>query len=263
LKLVANTHDTVDTVLSPHIQQFSFDDFPEWKGLVNPELLVQRVQTSPLCYMHAPAVVQFYAVQRFYNASSSLFHLRDEHRMLDLTEFVRNHFSPKELFAYLFSNHGGNSCAFLRRILIPDINRIIPCDPEFALSFFEQYGAFLVSNFSVRRHFRNGTALRYTGRLPPDTVVGPNAILGNHAMVGLAVRKDADNHLFFLLQNWWTRQFVEVDIEYMVACEAVLYFVAFPQPCIPTRFATLTGRYFETEMGDGEEGIGQEMILST
>jgi hypothetical protein len=63
-----------------------------------------------------------------------------------------------------------------------------------------------------------------------------------------------------LLQNWWLQQqFVEVDLQYMVGCEAVFYFVEHPQPCIPKCFGTQQGSFFETETGDSQEGVCGEM----
>jgi hypothetical protein len=253
VNIVEHSHDQTQDKLPDNVQQFSFDNFPEYRQLVEPELLVQHIQTSPLCFMHAPAVVQFYAVQRYYKNKNAP-KPADDHRMLDLSGCVHHHFSAHDLFRHIFTNEGGTSLAFLHTILLPEINRTIPCDPVDAPMLFSQFGQFLVSGFCVRRQFRDSAdKLHFYGPVPPETLLdGPDTVIGRHAMVGLAVRSDTKTgNIYFLLQNWWSqRQFIEIDLEYMLASRAVLHFVAHPQPHIPRCFETQTGRFFETEMGD-------------
>jgi hypothetical protein len=75
-------------------------------------------------------------------------------------------------------------------------------------------------------------------------------------MVLIGHRLEGDNDIY-LLQNWWkSRQFVEVDHNYLIRCNATAYFVKTDQTSIPDKFKT-TGPcvYAENENLDKEEGV--------
>ena len=72
------------------------------------------------------------------------------------------------------------------------------------------------------------------------------------ALVG--ARRDDNNNVFFLLQNWsLKKQFIEVDLEYLEACGATLYFVKTPQTSVPTESPTHAGHIIQTEAIDMQE----------
>eukprot|EP00634_Sargassococcus_sp_CCMP2135_P008617 CAMPEP_0198649432 /NCGR_PEP_ID=MMETSP1467-20131203/4274_1 /TAXON_ID=1462469 /ORGANISM="unid. sp., Strain CCMP2135" /LENGTH=103 /DNA_ID=CAMNT_0044385225 /DNA_START=15 /DNA_END=326 /DNA_ORIENTATION=- len=81
------------------------------------------------------------------------------------------------------------------------------------------------------------------------------------ALVG--ARRDENDNVFFLLQNWWLeKQFVEVDLEYLKACGATLYFVETPQLSVSTDFPTHAGHIMQTEAIDMPERYALEGPLT-
>ena len=53
---------------------------------------------------------------------------------------------------------------------------------------------------------------------------------GMHAMVLIGVRTLDDGCNRFLLQNWWANMpYVEVDIMYLISCQAEIHFITVPQ----------------------------------
>ena len=73
-----------------------------------PHALVERFQTSGLCYMHAPVVLQH-----------SLVAMTNTEKipMLDMVKYLRMYMPPKELHYHVWENQGGDSLDFLTHIL--------------------------------------------------------------------------------------------------------------------------------------------------
>jgi hypothetical protein len=68
-----------------------------------------------------------------------------------------------------------------------------------------------------------------------------------HAMVLVGTRTDQAGKRHFLLQNWWAKkQFVDVDIDYMLHCKGKIYFVTTRQTHIPSKYVTQDAHYGET-----------------
>eukprot|EP00039_Didymoeca_costata_P025900 m.14497 g.14497 ORF g.14497 m.14497 type:complete len:110 (-) comp5110_c0_seq2:152-481(-) len=77
-------------------------------------------------------------------------------------------------------------------------------------------------------------------------------VQGIHAMVLIGARKSEGKH-YFLLQNWWkTKQFVEVDEEYLEYSQATVYFIKTPQTAIPSKLPVNSGHFFETAVDKPE-----------
>lgn len=78
------------------------------------EVLVQRYQLNKLCFLHAPVVLQRYAVCRTLGTGHGV-------EMVDTQKHITHSFSPDQLHLHLFDRYkyGGSSVEFLRGILEP------------------------------------------------------------------------------------------------------------------------------------------------
>ena len=214
------------------------------------DVLRQRAQPSGLCYMHGPDVLQHYLVTM--HASKSV-------GMIDLTKFVRNHFSPTSLEKHIFEDYGGDSRVLLKSILQP--NSIVVAASFICIEeSLRLYGPGLVSKFCVHLDFNDKSV--YSHRGYPTELVDHSD--NRHCMVLIGHRKDnVTGNNIFLLQNWWKmKQFVEVDEQYLEFCDATVFFVKTPQLCIPDSFPIEMGTYAENELYDDkcETFSGGEMI---
>ena len=199
-----------------------FRDHPKLKD--KDHAYTERVQLSGLCYMHAPVVLQHYLVA-----------MQNEVRMpsLDMALYMRRYPSADELENHIWDNIGGSSSGFAESILLkgteflyfgPDKDFL----PDGAIeSSLELYGPALVAYFRVDEDFCDKDMLRHIG--PRDK----KQVLGKHAMLLVGHRQESDKKLL-LLQNWWrSKQFIEVDAEYLESTRTILYFVKTPQHAIP------------------------------
>jgi len=115
--------------------------FLKWKGIE-----VQRAQNSGLCYMHAPALVQYYAIAQATNGKT-------EHKMLDIFKMIRDSYSPQKLYDHVMKDEGGNSREFLNHILHPNSIIVAKGFDASAITAINQYGAGLISCFKVHEDF--------------------------------------------------------------------------------------------------------------
>lgn len=199
-------------------------------------MLVQRIQQSGLCYMHAPAVVQYYAVwharqraqQSHHDGAAAGVDSEPQHGMLDLAWYVANRFTAKQLGDHIFRDEGGVSVEMLRSILLRG-SRLRAMSAAEAMAGLQRHGAALVAGFHAHDDFFEVGVHKHHDVAPPDS----DSFRGLHAMVLVGARVDASGRRFFLLQNWWPgKQFVEVSQEYLEACGAQLHFVETPQNAI-------------------------------
>ena len=209
--------------------------------------LLERVQLSGLCYMHAPIVLQAYLVAMHAGSQTGA------SKMLDLADYIRKHRTARELEDHIFRGVGGSSRAFLRQILANAsglagfactqmvdevvgqavINRII--------SNLKQFGPALVSGFVVTENFLEAKIHEHLGQDNSTEV-------GLHSMVLVGHRKESGQDRF-LLQSWWSdKSFIEVDADYLAAQRASLVFVQAEHPDIPAQFSTNSARHVELEM---------------
>jgi hypothetical protein len=164
-----------------------FRDHPDLKGK---NALVERLQWSGLCYMHAPIVLQHYLVQM---------RRTDRVGMLDMGVYLRQHVSAERLQALVWTDAGADSASFLDQILLPGSKvRWASSNGADWLSEMRECGPLLVSGMDIEPSFKEEGTLVHTGEKK-----GP--ILGKHAMVLVGHRREG-NEDRFLIQNWWKRK---------------------------------------------------------
>ncbi len=221
-------------------------------------LQVLRCQTSGLCYMHAPVVLQHYLV--------TLSNPDDEDPigMIDVAQYIRNRWKGKKLEDYLLRNMGGNSMEFLREITNnPDLNLdTFLLNQRYHRDICQticdqlQHQPALVSQFGVDAEFLNSQEVFF--HKPLDH----GQFKGHHAMVMIGWRYDAVAQEYcFVLQNWWnSRYFVEVTSSYLQSTGALVSFVGEPLRAIPNEFPISHLLYAETAM-DSCEGLSELSFL--
>jgi len=205
--------------------------------------LLERVQLSGLCYMHAPVVLQAYLVAMQTTTS----------KMLELADYIRKYRAAQELEDHIFRDEGGSSRAFLAQILANtsglvgfDCTSMVDEDVGQAIIHriiknLKEFGPALVSGFMVTENFLDAKTHQH---LCQDS----SNEFGLHAMVLVGHRKDGGQDRF-LLQNWWSdKSFIEVDAEYLAGQRASLVFVQSDQPDIPVQFSRNSARHVELEM---------------
>jgi hypothetical protein len=205
---------------------------------------VERVQLSGLCYMHAPVILQHYLVSM---------HSHDAVPMLDMAVYLKKHMSAEALERHIWLNKGGDSHAFLEKILVQDpvpVFDSVSAKHDLASSLL-QYGPGLVSGFKVEKKF-NSDKWKHIGTQKIDST-------GLHAMVLVGFRKQG-NGIRYLLQNWWkTKPFIEVDADYLESCGAIAHFMKTVQDRMG-EFPTNSHDHVECEMLDAEEIFDPEML---
>lgn len=207
------------------------------------QTLVQRRQLSGLCYMHAPAVVQYYAI---WQAALKAGNATPGHGMLDLTHDIASNFSPLKLAHHVLDDDGGSSFDYLNGILQPG-SKIKALEVENDhRSHLLEYGPGLVSGFKVYSDFLVKDVHKHQQPQANSTYIGL------HAMVLVGARVDSSGNHSYLLQNWWSgKQFVEVSQEYLAFCSQpqIIYYVGTPQTGVPKgRHTHAAGMHFaETE----------------
>jgi hypothetical protein len=163
--------------------------------------------------MHAPAMVQHYA----------LGHNNHSAPMIDLVQFIQQHFSAEQLEHHIFNNRGENSVSFLKSIHSTLVDITVPDKIPDAL---KAYSPGLVSRFEVHEDFSNSTIHHHNG-------THSGTYVSNHAMA-LVGHRSTNGTQYFLLQNWWKKkQFVEVDASYLKHSGASVWFIKTPQTGVP------------------------------
>ena len=249
-----------DTALSEKpldAHTFTEEEFPNYEKegnvlhFVNTAACIQRYQKSKLCYLHADAMVQYYAIARYRQNHG----MEIKHNVLDIASFIKEKFDNKSLETHIFDNEGGRSVKELERILQPKskLKKVDITDIGGILCCLRIYGPALVSNFTVYTDFLDTNKHKHYGPLPSTSEK-----VGGHAMVMVGYKYEDNKHIF-LLQNWWLhKQFVEVDIEYLADCDANLHWVVTEQPSIPDQMPTKSGSWMETEAAEFLDGYELE-----
>jgi hypothetical protein len=167
--------------------------------------------------------------------------------------YLKKHMSAEALESHIWLNKGGDSHAFLKKILVQDPVPVFTshsADYDLESSLL-QYGPGLVSGFNVQKRFNSRTWKH----------IGTHKIgsTGLHAMVLVGFRKQG-NDIRYLLQNWWKKKpFIEVDADYLESCGAIAHFVKTAQDRMG-EFPTNSHDHVECEMLDAEETIDPEML---
>jgi len=149
-RIMSTTGDEHSDALPASVQSLTsfMQARPIWRKHIHPAVVqypVQRVQRSGLCYIHAPEVVQHYAVS---------IHTKENAGMINMAAMIRDTWSGKELTHHIFDNRGGNALVMLQHILIPG-SATFASDPEFYSDRLQQFGPALVTTFKVYKEFRS------------------------------------------------------------------------------------------------------------
>ena len=194
-------YDAVTAKHEPHSKKprtgahvFSKNEFPGYIKLqmVNDvKTCMQRWQQSRLCYMHAPVVLQYYAIWHSLLLKGTR---SSKHGVMDVARYIAERFSSRQLEQHVFDDSGGSSKQFLEAILEPG-SILTASVPTLFTKYLSLYGPGLVSNFKVFEDFKNETVHKHHG-MP----VGLSS--GQHAMVLVGARTAVGGGKFFLLQNW-------------------------------------------------------------
>ena len=236
--------------------------------------LVIRMQRSGICYMHAVVILQHI-----------LFYLRTKmigsnHKMLDISAYIRENFSKQKLEKFLKKGGGGSSVEFFREItgnpngkLHQTILSFKRSDDEigFQLGMRQICHCFntlkepaLVSEFAIEKDFKKTDKFVYDGEVKKQLFLDygkergypeGNRVFHSMVMIGLSEDKKTGK-IWFLLQNFWKKDyFVVVSDEYLASCEAKVTFV--PKSATVTllkeNFEMTDDIYVETETELEEE----------
>jgi hypothetical protein len=234
--------------------------------------LVIRHQRAGICYMHACVVLQHYVQCKRTGQS--------DHKMLDLSEFIRKHFNNVELTKFLQTGGGGNSLEFFGRITGIEVSemRTYKFNKRMSQSVFqrtadsvlEEFNSTkepaLVSCFRVEKlittqeaenfdyEVEQGKFLEYasrTGRNKPSL----------HSMVLIGAYSE-EGKVWFLLQNCWKGQsFRLVTAKYLASCAATISFV--PPDCdasLTESFDVIDAPFAETSVQTPEECAKREVV---
>lgn len=259
LQVIYESGDTASNKRPDEAHVFTTAEFPGYDNsgsilyYVNEEACIQRYQKSRLCYMHAVAMVQYYAIVRYRKKMG----LPLEHTVLDIASFIKEKFEPDELENHIFKNAGGRSERELLRILQPGsiVKPVNITDISGVIQNLKDYGPALVANFKVYHDFENVNQHKHCGS--ENKGKSDN---GGHAMVLVGYKFEEGKH-YFLVQNWWLKkQFVEVDHDYFLSCQAKLFFVETEQVEIPSAMPRKCGSWMETASAEFLDGYDLEGI---
>jgi hypothetical protein len=213
--------------------------------------MVQRIQRSGNCFLHAPAMLQGYLVQIGSGEWKG---------MMDLAKYVRNNFTSQKLSEYI-GDLDGDSQDIIVRILDdaammslypsgPTMKKDLALDSPRLLKHLKKYGPALVAHFSVDAKFKapsTGEDIPYLSHtfIPEEGPAG-------HAMVLVGMRR-VDKKWRLLLQNWWPdKQLIELSSETIVSSNATLYFATEKQTFIQHVIPTLMDKQAETFVGGSD-----------
>jgi hypothetical protein len=168
LRLTSADTETHSDTLPAALHTFDETEFPGYEKdnvffLKHGNALCERYQTSGLCCMHGPAMVQHYAL-----------HLNGTVQpMLDL-KYIRDHFTAQQLEQHLFHDAGGDSICFLRSIL-EEGTVLTQQDTEESETIAEKFalhGPALVSRFEVHSDFYDNQDCHFHHGKPTGEVKG-------------------------------------------------------------------------------------------
>jgi hypothetical protein len=210
--------------------------------------MVQRIQRSGNSFLHAPAVLQGYLVQKGSGEWKG---------MMNLAKYVRNCFTSKKFSTYIIADGGASSLDALTDILednLEETNNLRAKNMDLALEvpkllkYLKQYGPALVALFGVDEEFM-GIEASGDNNIP---YVSHTIILGKHtkrhAMVLVGMRRvKNEKNWRLLLQNWWPgSQLIEVSSETFASSGAIVHFARKKQTVIKDEIPTLANKQAET-----------------
>ncbi|KAH9254067.1 hypothetical protein BASA81_007942 [Batrachochytrium salamandrivorans] len=257
--------DVAKEELPPGVLAYSefLERYPFWKeSFICQEIkdaLVQRVQRSGLCYLHAPIVLQHYLVSKHLAKQGASLEEQKKTGMIDISKYIRGYFTGEQLYEHIFKDKGGSAPVVLNHILQRGavvVSTELSILDEVRL---KKFGPHLLCYFTAHDAFAYGDQLSYTDDDLTADGTPKGEPKGKHAMLIVGVRTTEDGAKMFMLQNWWVKkQFMEVSEKYIDACGAFPVFVKTEQTAIPTQFDTTLLMYAETAV-DLEETYPREM----
>ena len=190
-------------------------------------IMVIRKQTSGLCYLHAPVVMEHYLIAIATAGENS--------STYDIGKYEAHVLTGDCLVNFLLKDEGGSSQNTLKELCglteVDTKHFHIP-DKEDDLIYsntcqiiFERVAQSpaLISTFRVYPEFHQTDAVSFSC-IPQQDVTMTRIPM--HSMVLIGARKTTSGDYFFLLQNWWEgRYFIEVSGEYLHHCQAEITFV--------------------------------------
>jgi hypothetical protein len=192
--------------------------------------IILRVQTSGLCFIHAPLTALHYLRNMVSTCEETV----------DITTFMRCNIDDVGTAAYVYSDTGGSAESVLRQVVLPgtllascnfDSVAVSDLGPELR-RLLSLYGPGIVTTMGVERAL-----------VPPRTSFAgrcTSPLLGLYAVVLVGVRlSPVSRKHFMLLQNSHAGlPFFEVDEDYWFECKAEVSFVRTPQPTARPGFMT-------------------------
>ena len=241
------------------------------------QYLVIRRQRAGICFMHAGALWQHY-LQCIRTPGLA------DHKMLDLSTFIRDRFSNHELENFLKNGGGGSSVSFFYRITGIPVDKLSSRSFEVRKSqdpdYFNVCTAWalqtyarlrepgLVSDFRIELDFIEGNKSVYDVAVAEENFYSYAQLTGRdipvrHSMVLIGVHRDEETgKVWFLLQNFWSNKyFCLVSAEYMASCKARISFVEHGgDVSLKEKYKTVDAMFVETDLKveEGEELEGDE-----
>jgi hypothetical protein len=204
--------------------------------------LIQRKQKSSNCFLHAPIIAYHYQLRRHDPSSPAI----------DIRQFIVRSLPPVLLSKLICGVGGGWSRDIFNMLLQPPAQTFVVSTVQEIRDSLRTCGPGLVCNFRVEREFRsNKHKLSFCGAFT-------SALEGLHSMVVVGFREDASGHCtHLLLQNWWRKQFVEVDEAYLQAADATVVFtrkqvVSNPSFTLPTTDIWAEAKYDRDDLQPDE-----------
>ena len=237
--------------------------------------LAIRLQKAGICYMHAVAVFQHY-----------LWCLRtkpegDNHKMLDISWYIREKFPNDKLKKFLTKGGGGSAVEFYCEVTGADFHEMRGASinllrkstnaamfqwrmDELCEWFKNTNEPALVSGFKIEQDFiKTQNKFVYDGEVDQQAYYQygleckkPHGIRVLHSMVMLGLKKEEPSgKVWFLLQNFWASKYlVLVSGEYLASCGAVVTFAPENVPVdLKEDVTVIDAHYMETEVGPEEE----------
>ena len=236
--------------------------------------LAIRLQKAGICYMHAVAVFQHY-----------LWCLRtkpegDNHKMLDISWYIREKFPNDKLEKFLTKGGGGSAVEFYCGVTGAELDdmrgvsiflpRKSTNEATFQRRMVEICDLFkdtnepaLVTEFKIESGFTATDKFVYDGEVDQQAYYDyaseckkPKDIRVLHSMVMLGLKKEEPSgKVWFLLQNFWASKYLLlISGEYLASCGAVVTFA--PKSVtvdLKENFTVIDAHYMETEVGPEEE----------
>jgi hypothetical protein len=230
-----------------------------------------RIQlSSGTCYIHAAMVIAAYKAHLCKAEKGG------DLELVDMYKYFRQSADDDELTKLLITGGEGSSRMHLFKLAKASQTMIGFRPKNFVtkkasaeagalptcelVSFLQEHGPGLVSEFVVEDCFLQATNNSPTPLLKPETNTGRIRKVDHssqHAMVLVGVRMVEDKW-YALLQNWWEKMpFIEISAEYLVSSDAWLSFIEEKEVSMPSYFDRCNALYAEADL-EGNDKMPNE-----